>query len=231
MEHERPWSLTHGCVVSCVLVNQGSQLPFCGFFPCHGCQTLSAVMHHISWQQCLFINQITCPCEHTCCYEPAVQSDVKLGCSCTTQHINPFCRTLHLQMCERCHGDSDTVYAHESHQVMFALDVRRPSASSMLRVADMLQTALSATIFIMCEAICSALKQTKLMLLTQKASVRYINRDSLLQCSSWDPVGSCHDQSSAVKYKGLRQTPHRAVSKQSTTKRCKQKLAHISAHK
>ena len=26
MEHERPWSWTHGCIVSCVLVNQGSRL-------------------------------------------------------------------------------------------------------------------------------------------------------------------------------------------------------------
>ncbi len=32
MEHERPWSLIHGFVVDCVLVNQASQLPLYGFF-------------------------------------------------------------------------------------------------------------------------------------------------------------------------------------------------------
>ncbi len=46
----------------------------------------------VSWllQQCLFINQITCPCEHTCSYEPAVQSNINLGCSRSTQHISPI---------------------------------------------------------------------------------------------------------------------------------------------
>lgn len=45
MQHERPWSLTYGCVVCCVLVHQ---LPFHGFFLCHGFHTLCVVVHHIS---------------------------------------------------------------------------------------------------------------------------------------------------------------------------------------
>ena len=47
MEHERPWSLRHGFVIDCLIVNQASSLPLYGFFLCLAFQTLSAVMHHI----------------------------------------------------------------------------------------------------------------------------------------------------------------------------------------
>ena len=68
----------------------------------------------------------------------------------------------------------------------------------------------------------NALTQIKLMLLTQKAF--------LLTYQS-KQMSSYHDQSSAAKYKGLPQTSHKPVSKRSTTKACKKKIAQISPHK
>lgn len=76
-------------VICCVLVKRLPTCPFMAFCYVMTFKPPSTATHHIIWQPCLFISQITCLSEHMCGYKPFVSLDVNSNCSCTTQHTKP----------------------------------------------------------------------------------------------------------------------------------------------